>query len=95
MGAITDKRYKCTKCGHEMMITTNHFGNCWSIGHFNCCSQCPPYSKYPEFGGQTFWECQEKDLSEVKEIEVTENPNDLGIKFVSMSGKIIVPKQQN
>lgn len=37
------KKYKCT----------------WSYGHYNVCPNCPPYKKYPEYGGQTIWECKE------------------------------------
>ena len=51
----TPKRYACTRCGHETVQTTNHQGNTWSLDHFNCCPKCPPYAKYPEFGGQTIW----------------------------------------
>jgi hypothetical protein len=25
----------------------------------NCCPKCPPWAKYPEFGGSTVWECVE------------------------------------
>jgi NAD-dependent SIR2 family protein deacetylase len=53
----TAKTYKCTKCGYQQKITTNHYGNCWSFGRVNTCPKCPPYAKYPEFGGQTVWEC--------------------------------------
>lgn len=56
----TPKLYRCTRCGHEAMQTTNHYGNTWSHGHFNTCPKCPPWAKYPEFGGHTVWECVEK-----------------------------------
>jgi hypothetical protein len=55
-----EKYYKCTQCGHVQKIKTNHFDICWSFGHWNCCPNCPPWAKYPEFGGKTIWECQEK-----------------------------------
>lgn len=55
----TSKRYRCTQCGHEQMQTTNHYGPTWSHGHMGACPKCPPYKKYPEFGGQTIWECME------------------------------------
>lgn len=55
----TSKEYRCKRCGHTMRITTNHYGECYSLGHFNCCPACPPYAKYPEFGGSTTWECIE------------------------------------
>lgn len=54
------KRYRCSRCGYETMQDTNHYGSTWSWGHVNCCPQCPPYAKYPEYGGQTIWECLEK-----------------------------------
>ena len=55
----TSKRYRCTQCGHEQRQTTNHFGPTWSWGHSGTCPKCPPYKKYPEFGGATIWECME------------------------------------
>ncbi len=55
------KKYKCSKCGHETEQKTNHYGQTYSWGHFNTCPKCPPHAKYPEFGGSTIWECQEKD----------------------------------
>jgi hypothetical protein len=59
MSKQTFKTYRCKKCGHEQQIKTNHYGPCWSWGHYNCCPDCPPYAKYPEFGGSTVWECVE------------------------------------
>lgn len=59
MKKITTKRYACSECGHIKMIATNHYGPCVSYGHYNICEQCPPYKKYPEFGGHTKWICQE------------------------------------
>jgi hypothetical protein len=52
------KKYACRRCGHTTELVTNHFGSTWSVGHFNTCPNCPPWAKYPEFGGQTVWECQ-------------------------------------
>lgn len=52
------KQYKCTQCGYITTQTTNHYGHTWSFGRMNCCPQCPPYKKYPEYGGQTIWECK-------------------------------------
>ena len=57
----SEKQYRCTRCGHVKKIKTNHFGSCWSYGHFNCCPVCPPWAKYPEFGGSTTWECLDKE----------------------------------
>lgn len=53
------KPYRCTKCGHVQHIVTNHHGPCWSFGRSNVCPVCPPYAKYPEYGGHTDWECLE------------------------------------
>jgi len=55
------KKYKCARCGHETTQTTNHFGQTWSVGRFNCCPACPSWAKYTDFGGQTIWECTEQD----------------------------------
>ena len=51
MSEHTPKRYKCSACGHVLMQTTNHHMATWSWGHSNCCPLCPPYKKYPEYGG--------------------------------------------
>ena len=53
----SEKQYRCTRCGHVANIVTNHYGPTWSWGHVNCCPECPPWAKYPEFGGATIWEC--------------------------------------
>jgi predicted RNA-binding Zn-ribbon protein involved in translation (DUF1610 family) len=34
------KPYKCTKCGHEKEIDTNHYGECYSLGKYNSCESC-------------------------------------------------------
>ena len=60
MAQITNKKYRCTKCGHESTQATNHYGATWSVGNFNTCKNCPPYAKYPQYGGQTEWECIEQ-----------------------------------
>jgi DNA-directed RNA polymerase subunit RPC12/RpoP len=67
MATITEKKYKCTQCGHEVLQNTNHFGPTWSFGRTNVCPKCPPYKKYSEFGGQTIWECMETKPEEEKE----------------------------
>jgi len=59
MPKIKFKKYKCKKCGFEKEIDTNHYGECYSWGRVNCCPECPPYAKYPEFGGSTTWICME------------------------------------
>ena len=64
MAKITIKDYECTKCGFVKKQGTNHYGNTWSVGHYNCCPECPPYAKYPEFGGQTLWKCIEEEALE-------------------------------
>lgn len=50
---ITEKRYKCSQCGHESKQTTNHYGETYSFGNFNCCPICPPYKR------PTTWKCAE------------------------------------
>jgi len=57
---IKFKKYKCSKCGFVKEIDTNHYGECYSWGHSNTCPNCPPYAKYPEYGGSTTWKCMEK-----------------------------------
>lgn len=52
----TAKQYRCTRCGHIETQTTNHYGKTYSIGHHNTCPECPPWAKYPEYGGSTTWE---------------------------------------
>ena len=54
---ITEKSYQCDVCGHVIKQNTNHYGPTYSWGHVNTCPKCPPYQKYPEFGGQTTWTC--------------------------------------
>ena len=56
----TDKKYKCKRCGHITTQNTNHYGETYSWGRCNVCPSCPPYAKYPEFGGGTVWLCMEK-----------------------------------
>lgn len=58
-GQITSKVYRCKRCGHEQQIETNHFGECYSVRHYNVCPACPPWAKYPEFGSVTTWVCAE------------------------------------
>lgn len=53
--ASAPRVYACARCGHETIQTTNHLGNTYSAGHFNTCPKCPPYAKYPEYGGSTVW----------------------------------------
>jgi len=55
MATTTNKKYRCTKCGHESTLTTNHYEATWSVGTFNTCTNCHPYAKYPQYGGQTVW----------------------------------------
>lgn len=50
------KQYKCSQCGFKKEIDTNHYGECYSVGHYNTCDACPPYKKYPEFEGRTVWQ---------------------------------------
>ena len=62
MAKITVKEYRCIRCGFTKKQGTNHYGNTWSAGHYNCCPKCPPFAKYPEYGGRTLWECLEKSI---------------------------------
>jgi len=54
MGKITYKPYECTQCGYRKEIDTNHYGECYSWGRFNVCSNCPPYKR------PTTWKCLEQ-----------------------------------
>ena len=58
----TTKKYKCKRCGHIKEQKTNHYGNTWSWERYNVCPKCPPFAKYPEYGGQTIWICMEKEV---------------------------------
>ena len=72
MAEQTYKKYRCTRCGHETEHKTNHWGPTWSVGRYDTCPECPPWAKYPEFGGQTVWECMEKaPLAKAEELEFT------------------------
>jgi hypothetical protein len=66
ISAISSKKYKCIRCGHVTVQSTNHYGSTWSFGHSNTCPECPPWAKYPEYGGSTVWECLEKPEEETK-----------------------------
>jgi DNA-directed RNA polymerase subunit RPC12/RpoP len=61
MSKITNKKYKCTQCNYETTQATNHYGSTWSMGTYSACPKCPPFKKYPEYGGKTIWECMEKE----------------------------------
>lgn len=65
----SEKRYRCTRCGHVQMIQTNHYGACWSYDHYNCCPECPPFAKYPEYGGRTVWECLDEPMKETANVD--------------------------
>ena len=64
MPQITDKKYQCRRCGHETQQATNHYGPTYSWGRYNTCPACPPWAKYPEFGGATVWNCCEQPEQE-------------------------------
>lgn len=70
---ITEKRYKCRRCGQIVTQNTNHFGPTWSVGRFNTCPNCPPWAKYSEFGGQTIWDCIDNPTDTPETPGVTEN----------------------
>lgn len=57
VGRLSPKHYKCDACGCVVVQETNHYGPTWSVGHHNICPNCPPFKKYPEFGGHTSWTC--------------------------------------
>lgn len=63
----TEKTYRCDRCGHESRQVTNHHGSTWSFGHYNTCPKCPPWAKYPEFGGQTKWTCADQEPATLAE----------------------------
>ncbi len=63
MARFTLKRYRCDRCGWVEKQRTNHAGPTWSHGRTNTCPECPPWAKYPEFGGKTKWTCIEKGTS--------------------------------
>lgn len=50
---IRSKKYHCAECGYEKEIQTNHYGQCYSLGNYDCCPQCPPYKR------PNTWVCQE------------------------------------
>ena len=56
---ISEKKYKCIQCGYEKKQITNHYLQTYSMGTYNTCPKCPPFKKYPEYGGSTIWECIE------------------------------------
>lgn len=53
---IRNRIYKCRACGFEQEQETNHTGNTYSWGRYSTCPKCPPFRKYPEYGGSTVWE---------------------------------------
>lgn len=57
MPKLTQKDYQCDRCGFVQKQSTNHYGPTWSAGRYGTCPMCPPYAKYPEFGGRTTWTC--------------------------------------
>lgn len=54
---VMPKRYRCDRCGYVTTQSTNHYQKTYSFGHDGVCPECPPWAKYPEFGGQTTWTC--------------------------------------
>lgn len=53
--AHSRKIYKCSRCGCQTIQSTNHSESTHSWGRVNVCPDCPPWAKYPEFGGGTTW----------------------------------------
>lgn len=66
---ITNKRYRCKRCGFVKEMQTNHYGSCWSWGHVNTCPNCPPWAKYPEYGSSTLWVCLEEPVSPLQTLK--------------------------
>ncbi len=63
---ISEKKYHCIRCGYIKKQITNHYGQTYSMGTHNACPKCPPWAKYPEFGGSTIWECVENESADVE-----------------------------
>ena len=40
MSAYSHKKYRCKRCGHERMIGTNHYGECYGHLGMNRCPGC-------------------------------------------------------
>ena len=55
MPTIKRRIYECSQCGYRVEQKTNHRGKTYSVGAVNVCPKCPPYKKYPEYGGMTEW----------------------------------------
>jgi len=56
MSKASVKPYRCSQCGYiSKQLTNTYAEQAWSVGHINCCPECPPHAKYPEFGGRTIW----------------------------------------
>lgn len=47
------KTYRCSRCGAETQIETNHYGQCYSLGTYHVCPRCPPFTR------PTTWICCE------------------------------------
>jgi len=77
----TSKRYACSHCGHETQQTTNHYGQTYSAGRVNTCPKCPPYLKYPEYGGGTVWNCLDSQPKPI--LELSHNGDPYGTGFVA------------
>ena len=59
---IKFKKYKCKKCGFVKKIETNHYGECYSLGRYNHCtnpkSECSWLINI--YRKPTTWICMEK-----------------------------------
>jgi hypothetical protein len=54
---LAERWYKCRRCGHHSLQKTNHKNiPTWSHDRFGTCPKCPPFAKYPEYGGMTAWD---------------------------------------
>jgi hypothetical protein len=60
MSKLSYKKYRCKECGAIKEIQTNHYGECYSAGHYNTCTAWPCKCAAAPFYNPTTWECLEK-----------------------------------
>lgn len=64
MPEITSKRYRCSHCGHVTFQSTNHYGQTYSFGRVNRCSECG-WKRPLE---TTVWECLDSEHYTIPDI---------------------------
>ncbi len=74
----TSKRYECKRCGRAAQQLTNHYNATYSWGRINTCPQCPPWAKYPEYGGGTVWLCKESPPKPILWLQHNGDPYESG-----------------